>query len=91
MNETRFFERGCYLIGFSSFEQIMREITNDQTVTLDIECSCLACYSSELDYGYDEVEIIERISDYLGKKITAAFVLCDAEEIYFIFDKGAAA
>ena len=87
MNDTRFFKRECFLIDFKSFENLMQELKDDNTIKIERDYPCLSCYSSGYDDCYDEDEIMERLSDYLGKKIIACFPIMDAEQIYFISDK----
>ena len=83
----RFSERECFLIDFKSFENLMQELKDDNTIKIERDYPCLSCYSSEYDDCYDEDEIMERLSDYLGKKIIGCFPMMDAEQIYFISDK----
>ena len=87
MNDTRFIKRESFLIDFKSFENLMQELKDDNTIKIERDYPCLSCYSSEYDDCYDEDEIMERLSDYLGKKIIACFPIMDAEQIYFISDK----
>jgi len=87
MKDYRFFERKCFLIDFHSFEDVMQNLLDDRTIKIERDYPVLSCYSSGYDCGYDEDEIMQRIGDYLGVNIIAAFPLMDLEEIYFVTDK----
>lgn len=82
--DTRFFKRDAFLIDFKSFTNVMQEILDDSTLVLEEDYPTLSFYSSWYDCGYEEEEILERISDYLNVKIIACYILKDLEEIYFI-------
>ncbi|MEY8352563.1 hypothetical protein AALB39_04310 [Lachnospiraceae bacterium 54-53] len=83
-NDTRFFKRDAFLIDFNSFTEVMREIYDDESLDFEEDYPTLSLYSSWHDCGYDEEEILERISDYLGIKIIACCIFKDLEEIYFV-------
>jgi hypothetical protein len=87
MNDTRFLNRKCLLIDFHSFENVMQELLDDSSLKIERDYPVLSCYSEGYDCGYDEDEIKQRIGDYLGVNIIAAFPLMDLEEIYFVTDK----
>lgn len=82
--DTRFFKRDAFLIDFNSFTEVMQEMYDDGTLDFEEDYPTLSLYSSWHDCGYDEEEILERISDYLKVKIIACYILKDLEEIYFI-------
>lgn len=88
MKDYRFFERNCLLIGFKDFEQVMQELFDDRTIRcMQTQYPYLYCYSPGADVCYDEEEIVQRMETYLGKRITATFMILDAEEIYFVYEK----
>ena len=82
--DTRFFKRDAFLIDFNSFVQVMQEVYDDSSLEFEEDYPTLSFYSSWNDCGYDEEEILERISDYLNVEIIACCILKDLEEVYFI-------
>ena len=87
MKDTRFFDRKCFLIDFQSFENVMHELFHDSSIEIEKDYPCLSCYSTGNDCCYEEDEIMEKLSNYLGESIIACFPIMDLEQIYFITDK----
>lgn len=87
MKDYRFFKRECFLIDFEPFENVMQELLDDRTIKIERDYPVLSCYSEGYDCGYDEDEIMQRVGDYLGVNIIAAFPMMDLECIYFVTDK----
>lgn len=79
--ETRFFARNAILISYDAFEQVMREITQDNTIRLERDYPVLSCIN-ENDRVFEESEIVGILEHYLGRRITTAFKV--DEGIYFI-------
>lgn len=84
MKETRFLNRKCYLIDFDGFEEIMREIYEDEAIKIERDYLVLSCYSSSKDCCYDEEEIMKKIGKHLNKNIIHCLPIYDLEYVYFI-------
>lgn len=87
MNDTRFFERKCFVINSDSLLEFMKEQKDDNSLTLEMEKDTkeIYLYSHGYDVEYNEDDIIECVSAELGIECNNLFVdgdeFCSA--IYF--------
>lgn len=82
--DYRFFKRKAYLISEEDFTEVMQELLDDFTLEIERGYPVLSMYSSGSDTGYDEEEIIDRISWYLKEEIISCCYLKDLRLIYFV-------
>lgn len=56
--ETRFFKRDAFLIDEASFQEVMQEIMDDESLFIEYGYPALSLYSHKFGYCVEEDEII---------------------------------
>lgn len=85
--ETRFFNRKAHLIDYESFLEVMQEILDDSSLTIEKDYPRLSLYSAGYDSCYEDEEIMQRISNHLGVNIINYLDCKDQRYIYFMEDR----
>ena len=69
--ETRFFKRDAFLIDEASFQEVMQEIMDDESLFIEYGYLVLSLYSHKFGYCVEEDEIMAKIGEHLHRNIVA--------------------
>jgi hypothetical protein len=85
MLDGRFTKSECLVTSFEEFTEFMQENFDDSSLILEEEYSALEMYSEGYDCGYDEGEILKRVSFWLGLEtdITSCYLDKECRMIHF--------